>query len=173
VLFWLLRLTAEEMAFVRWLDTRGIPSPWEREHTSDTVAFLRDLAASGLPWAVVLEFQANPDPLMFGRLLIYLGNIWIAEKPDPEPGDRFSVGAVVVNLRGRGNASRFHSWGKAKLLTHLQVLELNLEDMDANTLLDEVATEKVARILLSFGPLLKRRSCYGGALADSGLGGDG
>src|SRR5437868_2306073 len=106
ILLWLLGLSGEKVQWVRWLDTRGIPSPWERDRTSDTVAFLRDLVANGLPWALALEFQLDPDALMFGRLFIYLGHIWIAEKPDPERGDRFCVAAIAVNLRGRGNASR-------------------------------------------------------------------
>ena len=63
VLRWLLSLTTEEIVFVRCLDTRGIPSPWERDRTSDTVAFLRDPGMAGLPWAVVVEFQLDPDAL--------------------------------------------------------------------------------------------------------------
>ncbi len=154
VLLWLLALSSKEVHFVRWLDTRGIPSPWERERTTDTVAFLRDLAANGLPWALALEFQLDPDPLMFGRLLVYLGHIWLAEKPDPERGDRFCLAAVVVNLRGRGHASRKHTWPRAKLLTHLRAVDLNLQEQKAGALLGRVKAGRVAAILLALIPLM-------------------
>jgi hypothetical protein len=50
---------------------------------------------------------------MFGRLLGYLGPLWLEEKPSRERGDRFEIGAVVVNLTGLGNCSRLSSWPSA------------------------------------------------------------
>ena len=154
VLCWLLALSSQEMRWLRWLDTRNIPSPWERDRTSDAVAFLRDQAAGGMPWAVPIEFQIDPDPLMFGRLLVFLGHIWMAEKPDPERGDRFCLAAIVVNLRGRGNASRTHEWAKAKLRTQLQVVERNLETAKASDLLALVKDGLLSSIVLAFIPLM-------------------
>jgi hypothetical protein len=81
LLSWLLNLPPS--AFQGWLDTRTIPFPGEPDRTCDTVAFLLDLTRGGIPWAVVIEFQIDPDHLMFGRLLIYMGQVWIERKPYP------------------------------------------------------------------------------------------
>ena len=116
---WLLGLPPAAFAFRGWVDTRGV------ERVGDTVARLDD-PAGGPPWAVAVEFQAAPDPVMFGRLLGYLSDIWTHLRPDPERGSRFEVGAAVVNLTGTGRASRRMEWPAAGLLTHLGVVERNL-----------------------------------------------
>src|SRR5262249_16779098 len=96
--------------FRRWLDTRLLRFPGEPDRTCDTVAHLEDLEANQLPWAVVVEFQIEPLTLMFGRLLGYFGPLWMELKPSDERGDRFHLGAIVVNLTGTGNASRTMAW---------------------------------------------------------------
>src|SRR5262245_34908466 len=83
---WLMAVPASAFSFEGWLNTRGIPFPGDPERTCDTVGSLLDLARYSLPWAVVLEFQIDPDPLMFGRLLQYLGRMWCDVKPHPGRG---------------------------------------------------------------------------------------
>ena len=39
--------------------------------------------------------------MLFGRLLGYGGLVWLEKKPAEERGDRFCIGAVVINLRGQ------------------------------------------------------------------------
>lgn len=126
LLGWLLRLPADQMRFRGWLDARRISFPGELDRTCDTVAVLEDAARGGVPWALPVEFQIEPDPLMFGRLLGYLGSLWVELKPSAERGDRFQVGAVVVNLTGRGNTAQTMDWPEAGLLTRLGVVERNL-----------------------------------------------
>src|SRR4051812_31577493 len=81
LLGWLLGVPADQLDFVDWLDTRRIPWPGLPERVCDTVAHLRDPDAHGVPWAVVLEFCRDPDPEMFGRLLVYLGQVWLDLRP--------------------------------------------------------------------------------------------
>ena len=80
---WALGLSPAEFRFVRWIDTRTIPFPGAPDRTGDAVGYLAELTAGGRPWAVPLEFQIEPDPEMFGRLLEYLGRLWRTEKPSP------------------------------------------------------------------------------------------
>jgi len=102
LLAWLLRIPLRYLDFVGWLDTRGIPWPGQADRICDTVAHLRDPEAGGFPWPVPEEFQLDPDPVQLGRGLGYLGSVWESCKPTEHRGDRFHVGLVVDNLRGRG-----------------------------------------------------------------------
>jgi hypothetical protein len=154
-LSWLLRLPVEVFRFREWLDTRSLPFPGEPDRIRDTVAHLEDLAMNGMPWALPVEFQIEPDPEMFGRLLQYLGSLWIEKRPDPEPGSRFCVGAVVVNLTGQGNSSRDYHWPAAGVRCHLGVWERNLADLSAGETLADVASGKTARCVLPWVPLLQ------------------
>jgi hypothetical protein len=144
----------DEVAFRRWLDTRLIPFPGEPDRFCDTVAFLEDVARGQVPWAVLLEFQIEPDPLMFGRLLAYLGQLWLEVKPSEERGDRFNLGGVIVNLTGKGNAARAMDWPEAGLFTSLQPREVNLTDLDAQETLNGVSAGEVPTVVLPLSPLM-------------------
>jgi len=106
VLAWVLGTRPGEFQFRRWIDTRTLPFPGSPERVGDLVAHLERIEPPGQPWLVPVEVQIAPDPLMFGRLLEYLGRLWQAEKPSTERGDRFCLAAAVVNLTGIGLASR-------------------------------------------------------------------
>jgi hypothetical protein len=155
LLAWLLSLAAQPHDFVAWLDTRRIPWPRQPERTCDTVAHLRDLARHGLPWAVVIEFQLKPDAEMFGRLLIYLGQVWLDLRPTPHAGDRFCVAAVVVNLTGKGACGLDLSWPEAGVRTVLQPREWNLSQAVAAQILDGVAAGTIPRPVLAWIPLMQ------------------
>jgi hypothetical protein len=116
---WLLNLTSEQFAFAGWLDTRGVPFPGATDRVSDTVARIERADQHGVPWAIAVEFQSQPDPTMFGRMLGYLSGLWLNCKPDAERGSRFQLGAAVVNLTGSGSASRDMEWPNAGLHTRL------------------------------------------------------
>jgi hypothetical protein len=152
---WALGLSPTDFRFVRWLDTRTIPFPGAPDRTGDAVGYLAELTAGGRPWAVPLEFQIEPDPEMFGRLLEYLGRLWRAEKPAPERGDRFWVGAVVVNLTGAGGCSRDMTWPQAGLTTKLTVVERNLGSESAATTLAAIAAGTTGRVVLPLVPLMR------------------
>jgi hypothetical protein len=95
LLAWLLRLPAAALRFEGWLDTR-LTLPGHPERTCDTIARLSRLDQGGVPWAIPVEFQLEPDPVMFGRALVYEGLLYLLHKPSPERGDRFHVVTVVV-----------------------------------------------------------------------------
>jgi hypothetical protein len=155
LLCWLLNLPASAFAFKGWLDTRTIPFPGEPDRTCDTVAFVLDLTRGGIPWAVVIEFQIEADPLMFGRLLVYMGQVWIARKPYPEPGDRFAVGAVVVNLTGRGSSSYNVDWPEADLGTSLRNPDRDMASRQAAKELARIAAGEVGKVALPLIPLMQ------------------
>lgn len=149
-----LGLPEPAFVFEGWLDTRGVPFPGDYDRTGDTVARLADPSTNLVPWAVALEFQAEPDPVMFGRLMVYLGHLWLAIKPDPERGSRFRLGAVVVNLTGTGYATRRMEWPAAGLETTIAVRERNMEDESADEVLTGVAAGRWSRGLLPWIPLM-------------------
>jgi len=90
---------------------------------------------------------------MPGRLLVYLGLLWLEGRPTDQRGERFQVGAIVVNLTGRGNASRDFEMGPIR--TTLGVREVNLAEEDANEVLDLAAENGAYRGLLAWVPLMK------------------
>src|SRR5437764_3535522 len=97
LLYWLLKLSQAQVSFVRWLDTH-LTVPGQPERVCDTIAHVLRADQNHYPWATPVEFQVAPDALMFGRVMVYEGMIWMLEKPSEEAGDRFNLQAVVVNL---------------------------------------------------------------------------
>jgi hypothetical protein len=155
LLRWLLPGLSPTVRFLRWLDTRNLPFPGERDRTGDLVACLDDPDHPGPPWALPVECQVEPDADMFGRLLEYLGALWRQQRPSAERGDRYQLGAAVVNLTGTGTASRDFVLGGADTRVCLQVAECNLASRDAAATLEDIAAGKVARCVLAFIPLMR------------------
>src|SRR5262245_42237626 len=100
---WVLR--SAQVLFRRWLDTRRLPFPGEADRTCDTVAELEDPGEPGVLWAVPIEFTLEPDGDLGFRLLVYEGQIALDERPSARPGDRYRIGAGVVNLTGVSQTS--------------------------------------------------------------------
>ena len=150
---WALRMPA--VGFHRWLDTRRLPFPGETDRICDTVAHLEDPADPGVAWAVPVEFAIAPRAELFGRLLVYLGQLWEEERPTAERGSRYQVGAIVVNLTGRGHTSRDMRLGATGMRTCLAVVERNLEEEDAAAVLAGIAAGTIASCLLPFIPLMQ------------------
>lgn len=153
LLGWLIKLQPEAFRFLRWLDTHfsiaGFP-----ERFGDNLACLSRLDRGGIPWAILVEFQGKPDPLMFGRLLVYQGLIWLQEKPTDLPGDRYEILSVVVNLTGVGKSGRTMEWQKGAG-TRLHPIEWDLEKRSAAATLRQVAGGKAPRALLAWIPLMQ------------------
>ncbi|HJZ90435.1 MAG TPA: hypothetical protein VKE40_06150 [Gemmataceae bacterium] len=154
VLNWALPATPSPLRFIRWLDARTVPFPGSPHRVCDTVAHLEQVDPPGRPWAIPVECQVEPDPEMFGRLLEYLGRLWRAERPSPERGDRFWLGAVVINLTGTGRSSRDHEWTAVGLRTQLRVVERNLHQESASSTLARVADGTLGTIILGLVPLM-------------------
>src|SRR5881275_2708228 len=89
LLGWLLGEEPAELRFRGWLDTRTLPFPGDPERTLDTVAWLGD-ADPAVEWAIPVEFCSEPDGALFGRLLVYLGQLWLEVRPTDVGGERFA-----------------------------------------------------------------------------------
>ena len=152
---WLLNDADGRYRFHRWLDARRLPFPGDPERFCDTVAELDDRDEPSPPWAVPVEFQTEPDAAMFGRFLIYLGQLWLELRPDEERGSRYQVGGIVVNLTGQGNSSRDMALGATGLRTTLGIIDVNLAGKDAQTVLDGIAAGTIGRALLPWIPLMR------------------
>jgi hypothetical protein len=152
LLLWLLDTSAELVLFVRWLTTKlTIPGFPEREN--DMIAHVRRQDQGGKPWAIPVEFQVEPDALMFGRFLVYEGLIWLLEKPTEHPGDRFNLLGLVVNLTGIGTTGQDMAWMPG-LGTGLQPIERNLQSFKASEALDQIVAGRAPRAVLALIPLM-------------------
>ena len=108
---------------------------------------------------MLLEFQVQPDPDMFVRLLIYLGTAWLELRPDPLPGSRYQLAAGVVNLTGT-HESLPASWdmtlpGPDGARCCLRVRERYLQEEAALPLLHAIQAGEQGRILLPWIPLMQ------------------
>jgi len=150
-LVWLCR-DASLFDFLGWLDARTVPFPHDPERFCDTVAALHE-RSTGKPWAVPVEFDLTPDGLRFGRLLVYLGLLWQELRPTGGAATRYNVGAVVVNLTGRGQTAR--DMRLEEMHTLLKPIERDLADADAAAVLQGIAAGSVARCLLPWILLMR------------------
>jgi hypothetical protein len=110
----------------------------------------------GPHWAILVEFQAEPDASMFGRLLELFGRVWREHKPPGEKADRYQIAGVVVNLTGRGRASRDMVTAGGKLRTCVLAIERNLVEEDALATLEAIARGELALCVLCWIPLMRR-----------------
>src|SRR5262249_29797774 len=113
------------------------------------------IRGGGLPWAIILEFQSEPDPKMFGRLLVYKGLIWLGLKASEEKGDRFAVGSLVVNLTKIGNSDRQYEWPEAQQRTITGKSDRNLCEYDASEVLAGIEQGRLSRVILPWIVLMK------------------
>jgi hypothetical protein len=151
---WLLGLTPKQVGFIRSLQTH-FTLPGFPERIGDLAAALTDLEGGGPPWAVCAEFQAAPDFDMPDRLLVVLGLIRLTERPGDNPGDRFNVGAVVINLTGQGLALRDHEWRGAGLHVLIEPREWNFKDVSANLVLRQIEHGEAPQEALVWIPCMR------------------
>lgn len=151
---WLTPGLRPTIRFQDWLDTRSLPFPGEGDRTCDTVACLLDAEPPEVWWALVIEFEIEPDSEMFGRLLEFLGRLWRERRPPG--GGRYQVAAAVVNLTGSWQtASRDLQLPGTDARTCLQVVERNLARDDAATTLAAIAGSNLTGCVLPFVPLMQ------------------
>jgi hypothetical protein len=156
-LAWLFPGFAQHLRFERWLDTRTAPMPGMTNQTADTVGELFALHRIEPPWLMLLEFQTEPDPEMFGRLLEQLGKAWREHRPDTLPGSRYQLVAAVVNLTGTMEsipASREFTFPIDNVGLRLAVKERHLATESADATLDAIARGEAAKSILAFIPLM-------------------
>lgn len=140
--------------FHAWLDTRSLPFPGQRDRICDTVATLCETRSDRAWWALPIEFQTRPDAGLFGRLLEYLGRLWLELRPPGQRRGRFRVAAAVVNLTGRGRTSREQILARTGPGITLRVAERNLAHENADATLRGIAAGTLSRCLLPFIPLM-------------------
>jgi hypothetical protein len=156
---WLMTSFSTYLHFNRWEDTRTIPFPGNPERTGDSIAVLEEIQTPGPPWIMPIEFQLEPDPQMFGRMLVFLGLIWQEKRPDPLPGSRYHLAAAVVNLTGsssgRPTSHDMMLPGPDGLRCCLLIRERFLLEESAPQLLSEIRNGRQSRWMLPFIPLMK------------------
>lgn len=150
LLDWLVPGWRQSALFVGWLETRTIPFPGEADRVCDTVAHL---LADDQAWALVLEFQSRIDSDLFGRLLEYLGRLWIELKP--AKGARYCVAAAVINLTGNGATSKDMQFSATGVETRLAVAEKNLASENARETLERIEAGEWCHCLLPWIPLMQ------------------
>ena len=153
---WLIPGLDSSVTFHGWLDTRSVPFPGAGDRTCDTVAALSDSTNTATWWALPVEFQTRPDAQLFGRLLEYLGRLWLELRPPGLPQGRFAIVAAAVNLTGVGQTSRDMVLGTTGLRTCLRVAERNLQEENAAETLAQIADGRTAPCLLPLIPLMQR-----------------
>jgi hypothetical protein len=119
------------------------------------VAGIREPTIPPAWWALAIEFQTRPDTQLFGRLLEYLGRLWLELRPPGSTDGRFAVVAAVINLTGIGSTSCDMILGTTGPRTCLGVTERNLREEDAADTVARIADGRIARCLLPFIPLMR------------------
>jgi hypothetical protein len=151
--YWLLRLTASQLRFERWLPAQ-LTLPGTRQRLCDGIAELVNLERGGLPFAAILEVQTEPDATMTGRLMLAGGLLWLTVKPTQLPGDRYELVGIVLNLTGKGEATRQCVLSTAEWT--LRPIEVNLETLDAGEVMQQMVDGLAPRELLALIPLMQR-----------------
>src|SRR5947209_4784623 len=99
-LHWILPGLDPALKFHGWLDTRTLPFPGTPDRTCDTVADLAEDAATDHRWAVISEFQTEPEPELLDRALEYVIRIRRGLRFGPHHRARYQVVAALVSLTG-------------------------------------------------------------------------
>lgn len=174
-----MNLARAAFGFHDWLDTRRVPYHGKPDQTCDTIGWLEDLESGSGNWAVVLEFAITPKGITFGRLLGYLASLWEELQTGQYRRRRFQVGAIVVNLTGRGRISRTMAWPGMAVSLSVRVCEVNLAYQSAYETMEGIESGKRGRGILPFIPLMQgglnqislkygRRKPFGSPTQDSG-----
>jgi hypothetical protein len=145
------------LRFHGWLDTRTLPFPGESDRTCDTVADLAETPETGPRWALVAEFQTEPEADMVDRLLEYLARLRRALRFGPERREKFHVAVALVSLTGppQNAALQMTLPGLASSSLQFNAAVRTLRDEDAGATLDQIATGQISRCILSWISLMR------------------
>jgi hypothetical protein len=157
---WLVPGIEQVLLFHGWLDARTVPFPGEPDRICDTVAGFDTVSGPESSWAIVVEFQSEPEPDMLERLHEYVAR-WRREKrPGPNRQGRFQVAAALLNLTGPIQPDTLEmllpvpkDWG-----LRLKIVLRTLREESAADTLAGIARNQVARCILPWIPLM-----HGGA----------
>src|SRR5262249_29249839 len=145
------------LRFQGWLDTRTLPFPGITDRTSDTVAELIGALPEALRWALVTEFQTEPDAEILDRLLDYLARLRLALRYGPLPHPQYQVLGAFVSLAGapQPDALTMALPGLSVPSLRLQVATRTLRGEDARMSLEQIASGSTWRGLLCWISLMR------------------
>jgi hypothetical protein len=151
---WLVPECAGVWTFRHWLDTRTLPFPGAPDRTCDTVARFDLHTASRVPYALVTEFQTEPDPYMLERLLEYAARLR-SELRHGRRG-RYRVAVALLNLTGPRQESVLDMTlpGLAEVGIRMGVRQRTMREEDAAQTLAAIGAGRTARCLLPWIPLM-------------------
>jgi len=154
---WLVSGLDAALRFQGWLDTRTLPFPGAPDRTCDTVADLAEAVEALRRWALVTEFQTEPDPDILDRLLEYLARLRRVLRWGPERREKYQVVAALVSLTGppQPHILEMALPGSDSPALRLQVAVRTLRDEDAAATLDQIAAGETSRSLLSWISLMR------------------
>ncbi len=146
---WLLPNLPADLGFQGWLDTRTLPFPGEPDRTSDTVAELFDPIEPGVRWAVVTEFQSEPDANILDRLLEYLARLRRELRHGAKRRDKFHVAAALVHLTGSRSSPILDMTlpGEPLIGLRLTIASRAFREEDAGEILAQIAAGAASRWL--------------------------
>ena len=153
---WLLPGLDPALAFQGWLDTRTLPFPGEPDRTCDTVAELLEAAHLGRLWALIVEFQSEPDPEILERLLEYMIRLRREVRHGPDRRGRYETAAVLLNLTGPPQTDVLDMVlaCTAEVRLRFRPMVRTLRDEDAAGTLREIEAGTVGRCVLPWIPLM-------------------
>lgn len=156
-LCWLLSGLEPGLTFRGWLDTRTLPFPGEPERTCDTVASLASGTGADALWALVIEFQAEPDPDMLDRLLEYLSRVRRELRHGPRQRGKYAVVGALLNLTGPVQQDTLEMLLPTVpgVGVRLQVLQRTLRTEEASGTLQAISRGDLARCILPWIPLMR------------------
>ncbi len=155
-LAWLMQESPANFRFEGWVD----PSIPERlgypDKMSDTVAILERLDVVEPTWLADTEYQSSPDDKMVFRVRDYTNNLqWKCRPPNANRGDQYNVGAIVINLTGVQDLPPATQWGQAGFLNRTEYRIVNMETLNADTVMQEILSGAIPENILGFIPLMQ------------------
>jgi hypothetical protein len=152
---WLLPGLDADLAFTRWLDTETIAFPGEPGRRCDTVAELVSHGGESAPWALVLEAEARPSPMILDRVLEYEARLLRRLRHGPHRRDRYLVAAVVIVLRGRKKELKLQMrLPGTDLELGLTVSTMSLAREQAAATMERIGRGELGRSILPWVPLM-------------------
>ncbi len=154
---WLLPGLDPALRFHGWLDTRTLPFPGTPDRTCDTVADLARDAAGGPRWAIVNEFQTDPQPEILDRRLEYSARLLRGLRYGPQRRGKYQVIAALVNLTGPAQPDTLEMSlpGPDAPGLRLRAATRTLRDEEAASTLEQIASGAVSRCLLCWISLMR------------------
>ncbi len=155
-LAWLMQESPDNFSFEGWVDPSIPEQLGYPDKMSDTVAILERLDVVEPTWLADTEYQSIPDSEMVYRVRDYTNKLeWKCRPPNFKRGDRYNVGAIVINLTGVQEVPSPTQWMKAGFLIHTEHRIVNMQTLTADTIMQKILSEEIPENILGFIPLMQ------------------